>query len=173
MFADRLFNALERNDPAPGQLLIAAPGMLSPEFARSVILVIEHNDMMTFGVDLTKRSEVAIFNVLPEWLPVVAKPQALYIGGPLNQQSVVGLAQTKQGVDVDKQDRLTRLAPRLAHVDLRADPEEIEPLVSGMRMFAGYAEWGPGQLEEEIELSLIHISEPTRPRFGSRMPSSA
>ena len=142
MFADRLFNALERNDPAPGQLLIAAPGMLSPEFARSVILVIEHNDMMTFGVDLTKRSEVAIFNVLPEWLPVVAKPQALYIGGPLNQQSVVGLAQTKQGVDVDKQDRLTRLAPRLAHVDLRADPEEIEPLVSGMRMFAGYAgEW--------------------------------
>ena len=69
MFADRLFNALERNDPAPGQLLISAPGMLSPEFARSVILIIEHNDMMTFGVDLTKRSEVAIFNVLPEWLP--------------------------------------------------------------------------------------------------------
>ena len=116
--------------------------MLSPEFARSVILVIEHNDMMTFGVDLTKRSEVAIFNVLPEWLPVVAKPQALYIGGPLNQQSVVGLAQTNQGVDPDKHDRLTRLAPRLAHVDLRAEPEEIEPLVSGMRMFAGYAEWG-------------------------------
>ena len=50
MFADRLFNALERNDPAPGQLLIAAPGMLSPEFARSVILVIEHNDMMTLSL---------------------------------------------------------------------------------------------------------------------------
>ena len=159
MFADRLFNALERNDPAPGQLLIAAPGMLSPEFARSVILVIEHNDMMTFGVDLTKRSEVAIFNVLPEWLPVVAKPQALYIGGPLNQQSVVGLAQTKQGVDVDKQDRLTRLAPRLAHVDLRADPEEIEPLVSGMRMFAGYAEWGPG-----VPTKPMPSSPPSPPR---------
>jgi len=144
--------------PPPGQLLISAPGMLSPEFARSVILVIEHNDMMTFGVDLTKRSEVAIFNVLPEWLPVVAKPQALYIGGPLNQQSVVGLAQTNQGVDPDKHDRLTRLAPRLAHVDLRADPEEIEPLVSGMRMFAGYAEWGPGQLEEEIEAGEWFVS---------------
>ena len=85
--------------------------------------------------------------MLPEWLPVVAKPQALYIGGPLNQQSVVGLAQTKQGVDVDKQDRLTRLAPRLAHVDLRADPEEIEPLVSG-----------PGQLEEEIEAGEWFVS---------------
>ncbi|MDK4248487.1 YqgE/AlgH family protein [Corynebacterium accolens] len=151
MFADRLFNALERNDPAPGQLLVSAPGMLSPEFARSVILLVEHNDMMTFGVDLTKRSEVAIFNVLPEWMPVVAKPHALYIGGPLNQQSVVGLAQTKQGVDPDKEEQLNRLAPRLAHVDLRSNPEDIEPLVTGMRMFAGYAEWGPGQLEEEIE----------------------
>ena len=44
MYADRLFNALERNEPGPGQLLVAAPGTLSPEFARSVILVIEHND---------------------------------------------------------------------------------------------------------------------------------
>ncbi len=35
-----------------------------------------------------KRSEVAVFNVLPEWLPVVAKPQALYIGGPLNPPAV-------------------------------------------------------------------------------------
>ena len=40
MFADRLFNALERNEPAPGQLLVSAPGMLSPEFARSVILLV-------------------------------------------------------------------------------------------------------------------------------------
>ncbi|MDO5032209.1 YqgE/AlgH family protein [Corynebacterium sp.] len=151
MYADRLFNALERNEPAPGQLLVAAPGMLSVEFARSVILVIEHNELMTFGVDLTKRSEVAVFNVLPEWLPVVAKPQALYIGGPLNQQSVVGLAMTKSGVNMDKTPQLNRLAPRLAHVDLRADPEEIAQLVDGTRMFAGYAEWGPGQLHDEIE----------------------
>ena len=28
-------------------------------------------------------------------------------------------------------------------------------------------------LSSELRLSLIHISEPTRPRFGSRMPSSA
>ena len=80
MYADRLFNALERNEPAPGMLLVAAPGMLSPEFARSVILLVECSDALTLGVDLTKRSEVAVFNVLPDWMPVVAKPQALYIG---------------------------------------------------------------------------------------------
>lgn len=151
MYADRLFNALERNEPAPGQLLVAAPGILAPQFSRSVVLVIEHNDMLTFGVDLSKRSEVALFNVLPEWLPVVSKPQALYIGGPLNQQSVVGLGMTKQGVNIDEHTQISRLAPRLVHVDLRSEPEEVAELVTGMRMFAGYAEWAPGQLDEEIE----------------------
>ena len=151
MYADRLFNALERNDPAPGMLLVAAPGMLAPEFARSVILLIEHSDGLTAGVDLTTRSEVAVFNVMPEWMPVVAKPQALYIGGPLNQQAVIAVGRTQQGVDMDKHPNLTRLAPRLAHVNMHADPEDMQAVMDGMRFFAGYAEWAPGQLEEEIE----------------------
>ena len=150
-YADRLFNALERNEPEPGMLLVAAPGMLSDEFNRSVVLIIEHNEHLTFGVNLASRSDLAVFNVMPDWLPAVAKPQALYIGGPLNQQSVVGLAMTKAGVDMEEAPQLNRLANRLAHVDLRADPGDIAELVEGMRLFAGYAEWAPGQLDGEIE----------------------
>ena len=150
-YADRLFNALERNEPAPGMLLVAAPGMLSDEFNRSVVLIIEHNEHLTFGVNLASRSDLAVFNVMPDWLPAVAKPQALYIGGPLNQQSVVGLAMTKAGVDMEQAPQLNRLANRLAHVDLRAEPGDIADLVEGMRLFAGYAEWAPGQLDDEIE----------------------
>ncbi len=150
-YADRLFNALERNTPAPGMLLVAAPGMLSEDFARSVVLVIEHNEHLTFGVNLTARSEVAVFNVMPDWLPAVATPQALYIGGPVNQQSVVGLGMTRTGVEIDEHPQLNRLANRLAHIDLRTEPGEIADLVEGMRLFAGYAEWAPGQLNDEIE----------------------
>ncbi|NLP40214.1 putative transcriptional regulator [Corynebacterium pollutisoli] len=150
-YADRLFNALERNEPEPGMLLVAAPGMLSDEFNRSVVLIIEHNEHLTFGVNLASRSDLAVFNVMPDWLPAVAKPQALYIGGPLNQQSVVGLAMTKAGVDMEQAPQLNRLANRLAHVDLRAEPGDIADLVEGMRLFAGYAEWAPGQLDDEIE----------------------
>ena len=35
------------------------------------------------------------------------------------------------------------------------------------------AVFNPGVKHNSQYLSLIHISEPTRPRFGSRMPSSA
>lgn len=151
LYADRLFNAMERMTPEPGMLLVAAPGMLSGDFTRSVIMIIEHSPQMTFGVNLTARSELAVFNVMPDWLPAVVKPQALYIGGPLNQQSVAGLAVTKNGVNIDDHPQLNRLANRLAHVDLRSEPKEVAELVEGMRLFAGYAEWAPGQLEEEIQ----------------------
>lgn len=150
-YADRLFTALERGEPSPGMLLISAPGMLSDMFARSVILIIEHNDVLTFGVNLTQRSELAVANLMPEWADVVAKPQALYIGGPVNQQSVVGLGVTRPGVDINAAPQLNRLANRLAHIDLRSDPAELGELVEGMRLFAGYCEWAPGQLDDEIE----------------------
>lgn len=150
-YADRLFTALERGEPAPGMLLIAAPGMLSESFARSAILIIEHNESLTFGVNLTQRSELAVANLMPEWADVVAKPQALYIGGPVNQQSVVGLGVTRPGVDMNAAPQLNRLANRLAHIDLRSDPAELAELVEGMRLFAGYCEWAPGQLDDEID----------------------
>lgn len=151
MYADRLFNALERNDPAPGQLLVAASDVLVPHYNRSVVLITEQHAGRTYGVDLTKRSEMAVFNVMPEWLPVVAKPQALYIGGPHNQQAAIGVAMTCQGVDIEKQPSLSRLAPRLALVDLRVGPDAVTELVEGMRLFAGHFEWGPGELDEEID----------------------
>lgn len=149
-FADRLFLALERNDPQPGTLLVAAPGMYSEDFARSVILIVEHSQYMTFGVNLTSRLEVAVANVMPEWLPCVAKPQTLYLGGPLHQESVVGVGVTKLGVQENEHEVFKKLANRIVHVDLRADPNEIADYLDGIRLFAGFAEWAPGQLDQEI-----------------------
>lgn len=158
LYADRLFNAMERTTPEPGMLLVAAPGMMSGDFTRSVIMLIEHSIQGTFGVNLTARSELAVFNVMPDWLPAVAKPQALYIGGPLNQQSVAALGVTKAGINIDEHPQLSRLAPRLVHVDMRSQPEEVVELVEGIRLFAGYAEWAPGQLDEEIEFGDWYVT---------------
>ncbi|MFH6876289.1 YqgE/AlgH family protein [Corynebacterium amycolatum] len=83
LYGDRLFTSLERNDPAAGMLLLAAPGMLSPEFARSVIFLIEHDEHGTLGVDLTQRSQTPVHNVLEPWASLMAKPPVLYVGGPV------------------------------------------------------------------------------------------
>ena len=149
-YADRLFNALERVDPEPGMLLVSAPGMFSPEFARTVVLVLEHDNDHTLGVVLNRRSDVALANVMPGWEELAAKPQAVHIGGPVSPESAVGLGVSKAGVDISSSPHLNRLANRLVLLDLNATPEDLTPVVEAIRIFAGYAEWAPGQLDDEI-----------------------
>lgn len=149
-YADRLFNALERVDPEPGMLLVAAPGMYSPDFARTVVLVLEHDADHTLGVVLNRRSEAAVANVMPGWEELAAKPQAVHIGGPVSPESAVGLGVTTAGVDISSSPHLNRLANRLVLLDLNASPDDLASVVDGIRIFAGYAEWAPGQLAEEI-----------------------
>ena len=149
-YADRLFNALERVDPEPGMLLVAAPGMYSPDFARTVVLVLEHDADHTLGVVLNRRSEAAVANVMPGWEELAAKPQAVHIGGPVSPESAVGLGVTTAGVDISSSPHLNRLANRLVLLDLNASPADLNSVVDGIRIFAGYAEWAPGQLDEEI-----------------------
>lgn len=132
-YADRLFNAMERNEVAPGMLLVAAPDMASEDFERSIVLIIEHSPATTFGVNISSRSDVAVANVLPEWVDLTSKPQALYIGGPLSQQAVVGLGVTKPGVDIENSTSFNKLANRLVHVDLRSAPEDVADDLEGMR----------------------------------------
>ena len=150
-YADRLFKALERSEPAPGMLLVAAPGMLAPEFARAVVLIIEQDADGTLGVVLNRRSDIAVQNVMPEWDGLIAPPQALYIGGPVQPQAAVGVGVTAPGVNLNGHPHFGRLANRLVQINLGAEPEELQSELEGMRVFAGYSGWDAGQLDEEIE----------------------
>lgn len=151
MFADRLFNALERNDPVPGHLLVAAPNLGCEDFNRTVVLVLEHSETGSFGVVLNRRSDLAVANALEDWAPLASKPQAFYIGGPLHPQSAIAVGVSAPGVDVDSHPHLRRIASRIVQINLESDPEEVAQELSGLRLFVGYSEWAPGQLDEEIE----------------------
>ena len=127
LYGDRLFTSLERNDPAAGMLLLAAPGMLSPEFSRSVIFLIEHDEHGTLGVDLTQRSQTPVHNVLEPWAPLMAKPPVLYVGGPVNQTQPICIGVVRNGATLPEEtDSITgaplmeRIAHRFALVNLGA-----------------------------------------------------
>jgi putative transcriptional regulator len=48
---------------------------------------------------------------------------------------------------------------RMGTVDLRREPEEVEPMVEVLRLFLGYAGWGPGQLEGELRLGAWIVAD--------------
>ena len=134
-----------------GTLLLANTDLLEPTFRRSVIYIVEHNDGGTLGVVLNRSSETAVYNVLPQWAKLAAKPKTMFIGGPVKRDAALCLATLRAGADPNGVPGLRHVAGRMVMVDLDAEPDLIAPLVEGVRIFAGYSGWTIGQLEGEIE----------------------
>jgi putative transcriptional regulator len=134
-----------------GTLLLANVDLHEPTFRRSVIYVVEHNDGGTLGVVLNRPSETAVYNVLPQWAKLATKPKTMFIGGPVKRDAALCLATLRVGVDVNDVQGLRHVQGRMVMVDLDAEPDDIAPVVEGVRIFAGYSGWTIGQLDGEIE----------------------
>ena len=145
------FRAPAANRVRAGTLLLANTELLEPTFRRSVIYVVEHNDGGTLGVVLNRSSEMAVYNVLPQWADLVAKPKTMFIGGPVKRDSALCLGILRVGANPEGMSGLRHVAGRIVMVDLDADPELVSAAVEGVRIFAGYSGWTIGQLEGEIE----------------------
>ncbi len=133
-----------------GMLLVAAPTMLDPRFHRCVVLVLDHDHTGTLGVILNRQLEVPVNEVLPDWTGNVTAPDSLFGGGPVSPDSALAV-----GV-LDASLAEHPLGWRLMHgrvglVDLDTPAVVLDGALRGMRVFAGYAGWSPGQLEVEIE----------------------
>lgn|SRR6478735_251512 len=132
-----------------GRLLVAAPALREPTFHRTVILLLDHGPNGALGVVLNRPSTVEVGVVLPDWHEHVTEPPVLFLGGPVGQDTAMGIAVLAAGAsgspDVD-----AMIGP-FGLVDLDAVPETVEARVRGVRVFAGYAGWSPDQLERELE----------------------
>ncbi|MBO0840966.1 MAG: YqgE/AlgH family protein, partial [Sciscionella sp.] len=101
--------------------------------------MIEHRETGSLGVVLNRPSEVAVHDVLPSWGPHASKPQAVFVGGPVEQRTALCLAALRTGEQVADIDGVVGVSGPVALVDLDGDPESLIPKVRGLRVFAGYA----------------------------------
>lgn len=133
-----------------GTLLVASPNLTDPNFARSVVFVIDHRSTGTLGVVLNRPSEVSVADVLPTWGPHTSNPHAVFVGGPVEQRTALCLAALRVGEDPARTGGVVGVRGPVALVDLDGDPDDLAPRVRGLRVFAGYAGWDRGQLAGEI-----------------------
>jgi putative transcriptional regulator len=133
-----------------GRLLVATPELGDGTFDRSVVLILDHDDDGALGVVINRPTPVDVAEVLPVWQPLASEPGVLFQGGPVALDSALGLAVVPGGDDDLEPPGWRRVVGRLGLVDLDIAPEELGPDVVRLRIFAGYAGWGPGQLEDEL-----------------------
>lgn len=129
------------------RLIVATPALLDPNFRRAVVLLLEHNDDGALGVVLNSPSDIPVGKVLPQWDEFVSEPKVVFLGGPVRPEAAMALA--LRGLE-DTAAWQPVLGP-LGMVDLQAEPAEVAGRVHHLRVLSGYAGWGAGQLEQEIE----------------------
>jgi putative transcriptional regulator len=129
-----------------GQLLLASPALQDPNFARTVVLVGLHSDEGAMGLVLNRPSSVTVSEAVPQLEQAVTDAERVYVGGPVQPTSVVFLAEF---VDPSPAGLLV-----LGRIGFPAPDIGIEELIEATgrgRVFAGYAGWGEGQLDAEVE----------------------
>jgi putative transcriptional regulator len=129
-----------------GQLLVAGPTLLDPNFARTVVLVVDHDDDGAMGLVLNRPSPIPADQAIPELSDALAPDETLWVGGPVQSTSVVVLADFA-GTALEAM----RLHGELGLVLPGSDLDEVGTEVRRARAFLGYAGWGPGQLDSELD----------------------
>jgi putative transcriptional regulator len=133
-------------DSARGQLLIAGPQLMDPNFWRTVVLIVEHSREGALGLVLNRPSEATVAETVPELHEILDEDQQVFLGGPVAPSSVIVLARFT--------DPEVAALIAFADVGVLSGDISLDRPQAGIqlgRAFVGHAGWGPGQLDAEVE----------------------
>ena len=126
-------------------MLIAGPSLWDPNFRQAVVLIGHHDEDGAVGVVLNRITDHEVAEAAPTLAVLVPGGDHLYIGGPVQPEAAVVLA------DFEEPERADVVAfGSIGFLPQEVDPQTLGPLRRA-RVYAGYAGWGAGQLEAELD----------------------
>lgn len=151
-----------------GQLLLDGGKLRGSFFHRTVVLICQHDAEGAFGLVLNRSSENKVGEALVADLPETLKAQPLFLGGPVQTSALSYLHTDSLLLEANVMQNLN-----LGHsLDSLIELGESFSPTQKVLVYAGYAGWSPGQLEEEMKreawlthpasLDLVFHPEPAR-----------
>ena len=141
--------------PGRGKLLVASRQLLDPNFSQSVVLLIEYHIHGAMGVIINRPSEMKLSAVLPEIEGLRQRRDTIYLGGPVAQDQLVALIRTANPPENSR--------PVFKDIHVTSSQAVIQRMIENpedeerFRVYAGYAGWAPGQLDNEIATGGWHV----------------
>lgn len=141
-----------------GQLLLDSGQLGGSFFQRTVVLICQHNKEGAFGLVLNRSLGKTVGEMVVADLPESLKESPLFLGGPvqpaalsfLHTDNFISATDVLPAFSIGEAEVLPNLA--LGHsLDELVDIGESFSPTKKVRMFAGYAGWSAGQLEEEMK----------------------
>ena len=143
---------LGAEDLAAGQFLVAGRGLLDPNFFKTVILLVSHDDDGALGIIINRPTEVKLAQMIEDLAGEGERPETVWVGGPVAHWQLMLLFKSEL--------QLEDAESVLDGVYFSGSRVVLEELLEGdmeFRVYAGYAGWSPGQLEYEIARGGWHI----------------
>ncbi len=154
---------------ATGRLLVATPALLDPNFVRTVVLLLDHDEDGTVGVVLNRPTELPLATGLPGWERLAADPPVVFLGGPVSPGSAICLGRTRPAAYVEG---FRQVTGRLGLLDPDRDVDELALGVEAARVCSGYAGWGAGQLDDEVDEGSWFVVDLDERDISSAAPES-
>ncbi len=134
--------------PAKGQLLIASRNLHDPNFAQTVVLLLSYEPRGAMGIVINRPTDLQLATALPDLAELHGRTDRLFSGGPVGINVMLLLVRSRKRPESSEQifgdvyasGRLKTLRQALRR---KGKTERV-------RAYAGYAGWGPGQLDQEI-----------------------
>ncbi len=140
-----------------GSLLIASPGLMDPNFLRTVIIVAEHSEEGALGLVLNRPAEAKVAEL---WTSISGDSASTelnaFVGGPVQKNALLilhghddlagGSEAVIPGVYMSSE---VEIFGKLLSRESEPDSEGAKRGL--LRVFCGYSGWGPGQLDREMK----------------------
>ena len=135
-----------------GQILVALPMLLDPNFRQSLVLLCEHGPDGSLGLILNRPTGMEIQRLMPE-IPKALSDRPVYNGGPVAREGLLILC---RGHLSEKGHGILEDVFLAKDLELLTSPHSLGPN-GDIRFYLGYAGWAPGQLEAEIKTGAWHV----------------
>ena len=110
------------------------------------MLVIAHDDDGAVGLVLNRQTEAKVGDAIPALVDLTGSDAVVSVGGPVQPEAVCVLAEW------DDPDHAGQLVfDDVGLMAAEAELDDVAPATRRVRVFAGYAGWGSGQLEAELD----------------------
>lgn len=124
-----------------------------------MVYILDHDETGTVGVVLNRPTDTSVDDVVPHWGLLSADPPVIFGGGPVAITGAICLARLAEAeisvggvADMSAESSGFQLVTSgVGTADLKLTPEDLPVRLASARIFAGYAGWGPAQLEAELD----------------------
>jgi len=147
----------DANAPHRGSFLVASRDSIGPFFYRTVLLMLTVDPEGAVGLVINRPTELPVSALLPQVPELAERTDPAHFGGPVEPNHVIVL--------IESEDPPTESLQVIGNVFASRSLDSIQsmartkgPLLR-FRAYVGYAGWGPGQLDSEIQANgWLHVA---------------